>query len=71
MENTRGSSKDTVWASLSNNFLSSISDLLKHCTFQVTAGEVPLSEISLKTMESRLVPNLFFAGEVLDVDGVT
>ncbi|CAN6860225.1 unnamed protein product [Brassica oleracea] len=59
-----GSSKDTVWASLSNNSLSSISDLLKHCTFQVTAGGVPLSEISLKTMESRLVPNLFFAGEV-------
>ncbi|KAF3558616.1 hypothetical protein F2Q69_00016118 [Brassica cretica] len=37
----------------------------------VTAGGVPLSEISLKTMESRLVPNLFFAGEVLNVDGVT
>ncbi|WZY88913.1 hypothetical protein YC2023_045648 [Brassica napus] len=77
-----GSSKDTLWASLSNNSLSSISDLLKHCTFQVTgkgqykdefvtAGGVPLSEISLKTMESRLVPNLFFAGEVLNVDGVT
>ncbi|KAL0773518.1 hypothetical protein Bca101_038669 [Brassica carinata] len=77
-----GSSKDTLWASLSNNSLSSISGLLKHCTFQVTgkgqykdefvtAGGVPLSEISLKTMESRLVPNLFFAGEVLNVDGVT
>ncbi|KAG7611277.1 3-Dehydro-bile acid delta4-6-reductase-like [Arabidopsis suecica] len=77
-----GSSKDTLWASLSNNSLSSISDLLKHCTFQVTgkgqykdefvtAGGVPLSEVSLKTMESKLVPNLFFAGEVLNVDGVT
>ncbi|WZZ91141.1 hypothetical protein YC2023_119720 [Brassica napus] len=59
-----GSSKDTMWASLSNNSLSSISDLPKHCTFQVTTGGVPLFEISLKTMESRLVPNLFFAGEV-------
>ncbi|EOA15741.1 hypothetical protein CARUB_v10006768mg [Capsella rubella] len=77
-----GSSKDTLWASVSNNSLSSISDILKHCTFQVTgkgqykdefvtAGGVPLSEISLKTMESKLVPNLFFAGEVLNVDGVT
>lgn len=37
----------------------------------VTAGGVPLSEVSLKTMESKLVPNLFFAGEVLNVDGVT
>ncbi|CAN8289036.1 unnamed protein product [Cochlearia groenlandica] len=30
-----GSSSDTLWASLSNNSLSSISDLLKRCTFQV------------------------------------
>ncbi|CAI0453435.1 unnamed protein product [Linum tenue] len=37
----------------------------------VTAGGVPLSEISLKTMESKIRPNLFFAGEVLNVDGVT
>ncbi|CAN1272322.1 Uncharacterized protein YtfP [Linum perenne] len=37
----------------------------------VTAGGVPLSEISLKTMESKICPNLFFAGEVLNVDGVT
>ncbi|KAE8801553.1 putative oxidorectuctase [Hordeum vulgare] len=35
----------------------------------VTAGGVPLSEISLSTMESKKQPNLFFAGEVLNVDG--
>ncbi|KAG2273824.1 hypothetical protein Bca52824_056379 [Brassica carinata] len=40
-----GSSKDTMWASLSNNSLSSISDLPKHCTFQVTTGGVPLFEV--------------------------
>jgi predicted Rossmann fold flavoprotein len=37
----------------------------------VTAGGVRLSEIDPNTMESRLAPHLFFAGEVMDVDGVT
>lgn len=36
---------------------------------EATAGGVPLTEIHLERMESRLVPGLFFAGEVLDVDG--
>ena len=37
----------------------------------VTCGGIRLSEINFKTMESRLVPGLFFGGEVLDIDGVT
>jgi predicted Rossmann fold flavoprotein len=37
----------------------------------VTAGGVQLDEVTPSTMESRLVPGLFFAGEVLDVDGFT
>ena len=37
----------------------------------VTCGGVRLSEVDFKTMESRLVPGLHFAGEVLDIDGVT
>jgi predicted Rossmann fold flavoprotein len=37
----------------------------------VTAGGVALSEIDPETMESKKVPNLYFTGEVLDVDGVT
>ncbi len=35
----------------------------------VTAGGVALDEVNRQTMESRLVPGLFFCGEVLDVDG--
>ncbi|KAL5808841.1 hypothetical protein ACOSQ3_029532 [Xanthoceras sorbifolium] len=73
---------DTLWASISNNSLISVAHLLKHCTFEVvgkgqfkdefvTAGGVPLSEISLNTMESKIQSHLFFAGEVLNVDGVT
>lgn len=37
----------------------------------VTAGGVPLSEVNMKTMESRITPGLHFAGEVLDIDGIT
>ena len=37
----------------------------------VTCGGVALSSVNSKTLESRAVPHLFFAGEVLDIDGVT
>ncbi len=36
---------------------------------EATAGGVPLAEVRLETMESRIVPGLHLAGEVLDVDG--
>ena len=36
---------------------------------EATAGGIPLSEVRLDTMESRVCPGLHFAGEVLDVDG--
>ncbi len=37
----------------------------------VTCGGVKLNEVDFKTMQSRVVDNLFFAGEVLDIDGIT
>ncbi|MBI2333592.1 MAG: NAD(P)/FAD-dependent oxidoreductase, partial [Chloroflexi bacterium] len=37
----------------------------------VTCGGVSLKEVDFKTMQSRVVDNLFFAGEVLDIDGLT
>ena len=37
----------------------------------VTAGGVDLSEVNPKTMESKICPNLYFAGEILNIDGVT
>ncbi|MHC5676263.1 BaiN/RdsA family NAD(P)/FAD-dependent oxidoreductase [Nostoc sp.] len=37
----------------------------------VTCGGVKLKEVNFKTMESKLVPGLYFAGEILDIDGVT
>ncbi|VFQ96906.1 unnamed protein product [Cuscuta campestris] len=73
---------DILWASISNNSLMSIAVTLKHWSFTVkgkgqfkdefvTAGGVPLSEIYLNTMQSRIHPRLYFAGEVLNVDGIT
>ncbi|CAN6344110.1 unnamed protein product [Urochloa humidicola] len=73
---------DMHWASMPNNHLNTIAVQLKQWMFDVvgkgqfkdefvTAGGVPISEISLGTMESKKQPNLFFAGEVLNVDGVT
>lgn len=71
-----------VWATLSNNGLQQLASSIKRCSFPicgkgefkeefVTAGGVSLAEVDLKTMESRLCPHLFFAGEILNVDGVT
>jgi predicted Rossmann fold flavoprotein len=36
---------------------------------EVTAGGVPLSQVRLQTLESRICPGLYLAGEILDVDG--
>ena len=37
----------------------------------VTCGGIKLNEIDANTMQSKIVPNIFFAGEVMDIDGVT
>jgi len=37
----------------------------------VTCGGIPLTDINPNTLESRLTPNTYYAGEVLDIDGIT
>ncbi len=37
----------------------------------VTAGGIFLNEVNAITMQSKIIPSLFFAGEILDVDGIT
>ena len=37
----------------------------------ITSGGIDIKEINPKTMESKLVKDLFFAGEIIDVDGYT
>jgi predicted Rossmann fold flavoprotein len=59
---------------LIRNTVDYIADVSGKTTFKeefVTAGGVSLNEIDPNTMMSKKQPNLFFAGEVLDVDGIT
>lgn len=37
----------------------------------VTAGGIQLAEVDANTMQSKIVPHLYFAGEILDIDGIT
>lgn len=37
----------------------------------VTSGGIDLLEVDMKTMQSKICPRLFFAGEILDIDGIT
>jgi predicted flavoprotein YhiN len=37
----------------------------------VTAGGVDLKDVDFKSFSSRVVPNLYFAGEILNIDGIT
>ena len=37
----------------------------------VTAGGISLDEVDPHTLQSQVVPGLYFAGEVLDIDGIT
>ncbi|MGB2042620.1 MAG: NAD(P)/FAD-dependent oxidoreductase [Flavobacteriaceae bacterium] len=70
------------WADLNKLQLQSLSKQLTKAVFQVhgkstfkeefvTAGGIDLKEINFKTYESKLFINLFFAGEIINVDGVT
>ncbi len=80
--NQAGISSNLKWAELSKKDENKLIILLIASTYRikgrgpfgeefVTAGGVKLDEVNLITMESRLCPGLFFAGELLDVDGVT
>ncbi len=73
---------DSVWLDLSNKnrnkllniLLNDIYEVKGKTTFKeefVTCGGIKLSDISMTSMESRICKNLYFSGEVLDIDGIT
>jgi len=75
-------SETSQWAQLTNKQLEDLSKQLTQCIFKVngkstfkdefvTAGGVDLKEINFKRFESKLHKNLFFAGEVLNIDAIT
>lgn len=77
-----GIPRTTRWANLSRSAQHQLIQQLGHTQLQVsgkslnqdefvTCGGVSLNEINFKTMESRLCPGLYFAGELLDLDGLT
>lgn len=59
---------------LVENLLRTAAEVKGKTTFKeefVTCGGVDLNQVNMKTLESRLKPGLYFAGEVLDMDGIT
>jgi predicted flavoprotein YhiN len=77
-----GIARDTRWAALSRAAQHQLVQQLIRTEFPVTGkslnkdefvtcGGVRLGEVNFKTMESRICPGLHFAGELLDIDGIT
>jgi predicted Rossmann fold flavoprotein len=73
---------ETKWADISKIQLQNLANQLTNSSFQVngkstfkeefvTAGGIDLKEINFKTMESKLHQNLYFAGEIVNIDAVT
>lgn len=73
---------DLKWADISKKQLNNLANQLTNCQFQVngkstfkeefvTAGGIDLKEVNFKTMESKLHKNLYFAGEILNIDAIT
>ncbi|MFV8360477.1 NAD(P)/FAD-dependent oxidoreductase [Flavobacterium sp. LS1P3] len=77
-----GIEMETKWADLSKIQLQNLAIQLTNGTFHVngkstfkeefvTAGGIDLKEINFKTMESKLHENLYFAGEIVNIDAIT
>jgi predicted Rossmann fold flavoprotein len=77
-----GIPRELRWSAMSRSARHTLIQRLLRTEFQVTSkslnkdefvtcGGVRLSEVNFKTMESRLCPGLYFAGELLDLDGIT
>ncbi|MEO0532310.1 MAG: NAD(P)/FAD-dependent oxidoreductase [Cyanobacteria bacterium P01_A01_bin.123] len=73
---------DTPWTGISKKAINRLTQELTQGVYTVsgkgifkeefvTCGGVRLKEVNFKTMESRCCPGLYFAGEILDVDGIT
>jgi predicted Rossmann fold flavoprotein len=77
-----GITTEDRWAEISNKTLNQLVQELTQGQYLisgkgvfkeefVTCGGLNLKEVNFQTMESKLVPGLYFAGEILDIDGVT
>ncbi len=77
-----GIARDARWAALTRAQSQALARQIQRSEFSVTGkslnkdefvtcGGVKLGEINFQTMESKICPGLFFAGELLDIDGIT
>ena len=82
LEKSLGSRSQIRWAELNKKDINRLVNVLTNDNYQiagrapfkdefVTCGGVSLQAVNATTLESRHVPRLYFAGEVLDIDGVT
>jgi predicted Rossmann fold flavoprotein len=74
--------ENMIWADISKKQIQNLAEQLVQGSYAVkgkstfkeefvTAGGVKRDEVNFKTFESKLLPNLFFAGEILDIDAIT
>jgi hypothetical protein len=77
-----GIDDEKIWTELSNKELNKLIEELQRGLYKisgkgvfkeefVTCGGISLKEVDFKTMESKICPRLYFAGEILDLDGIT
>jgi predicted Rossmann fold flavoprotein len=77
-----GIDENRTWQDASRRDLNRLLEAVVRCHFRiegkttfkeefVTSGGVPLTEVNLETMESKMRKDVYFAGEVLDIDGET
>ena len=74
--------EETKWADVNKKQLNTLAEQLTNGEFKVngkstfkeefvTAGGIDLKEVNFKTMESKILPNVYFAGEILNIDAIT
>ena len=77
-----GINREVRWSALSKEQMQALLKQLTRTEFQVTGkslnkdefvtcGGIKLAEVDFKTLQSKLCPGLYFAGELLDIDGIT
>ena len=77
-----GISLELLWKDIGRKIINKLVNVLLNDRYEVkgkttfrdefvTAGGISLDEINFETMESKKIPGMFFAGEILDIDGIT
>ena len=74
--------KEITWSQIGKKGINKLMNILTNDVYEVkgkttfkeefvTCGGISLDNINFKTMQSNICPNIYFAGELLDIDGIT